>query len=162
MDIDFEKLDKEFFVDLDDEDIERLKSMSEEDITDIYETVEAAIDDEWERIRDEIMRGEWGDDEINEAKDWIRNLYFKEHPDEQERWDEDGEIDEDEFEVFLQEHNKEYTDVLSEIANDAIMNGGVTEQIHRDSMEKVSGDLGLPCSLIEYLYDNEGRLPLKE
>jgi hypothetical protein len=158
MDIDFEELKD----DLDYDDIEKLKSMSEEDIANILGAVEDAIDEEWAKMKAEIIKGEYGDNIFSEAKGWFRDLYFKDHPDEKNGGIEDDEIGDGAFELFLQKHDEEYRNVLEELANDSIVNGGISEHIYKNCIEKVSQDLGLADSIIAYLYYNDGHLPLKK
>jgi hypothetical protein len=158
MDIDFGELEIYFDYDV----IEEIRSMTEEDIATAYEAVEDAVYEEWARVKAEIIEGKYGDDIFLEAKSWARSLYFEDHPDEKDGETNDGEIDDDEFELFLQNHDEEYRNVLERIAKDSIINGGIFDRIVRDGIEKASQDLGLSDSILAYLYHNDGQLPLKK
>ena len=123
---------------------EKLKSMTIEEIEGTWNNAADAIA---QTYIDDIINGEFDDEEIDAVKDEFRAPYLNEYPEKEENWDED------EFVAFLQRHNQyeAYTGALQECAQDFFANSSLIDEAINDCIIKVSETLELPVAVIAYL-----------
>ena len=137
MAIDFEEIKKILRNTLcDDEEIEKIKSMSEDDIIKIGEAYEYILYDvEIEKIKIEIYKGEYPGIFYN-----LKNIYLEYHPDE-------NEVNDNKLIKFMQ--NPDCENKVCDAVYDFINDSGLLDDIIDYCREKTAFDFGLSEQIIQ-------------
>ena len=166
MAIDFVAMEKEIrdeFEDFEDDEqeeilegIEKLKAMSDKEIDEISDALNTYITEEAVEVEEST-----GGNASSYADDKIFELYLAMNPDEKKRWDDDGEIDQEAYGQFQNDHSEERKAALVEaIFGNDLMDDNVLDEIARDSTKKLAHDYELHPRIITYI-NPRGLLPFR-